>query len=305
MTLAKWNELADKDKQSFKNMFDRELAEKKLKEAGPPKTMKTMQLGLDKNALKKEKPQEVTKKVTEYPKPKKAKNPYIYFLQAEMSKFKESNNGQNPNTFVAAIGAKWREMTDEQKAPFIDLSKKDLERFQKEMKEFDSTGFFTNAKGEYSKDSPVVKTVVAQNSKVKNSKPLKPEPVISEKLEPVKPRKAMFPYLFYVKENTSDTMKENKCASASGAVKILSEQWRKLTKEEKQPYIDKSVKDQERHKKQMEEFKKTGQFTLEDGTSSQSLKPKKKLGKLGKRSNKDRQNPDNEEEPKNQKVAKK
>ena len=42
----------------------------------------------------------------------------------------------------------------------------------------------------------------------------------------------------------------------------------------KKPYLDLSIKDQTRHLNQVEDLRKLGYFTLEDGTKSSSLKPK-------------------------------
>ena len=63
----------------------------------------------------------------------------------------------------------WNEMTDDQKKMYFDEAKLDEVRHEKEMKEFNETGYFTNKDGVNSKDvAPQMKkiTTTTKNGKL-------------------------------------------------------------------------------------------------------------------------------------------
>jgi len=45
---------------------------------------------------------------------------------------------------ASALGAKWREMTDKEKAPYEELAVKDKERYQRAMEEYNSRWTLSN-----------------------------------------------------------------------------------------------------------------------------------------------------------------
>jgi hypothetical protein len=62
---------------------------------------------------------------------------------------------ENPNLSITDVakqnGEAWKATTNEQRKKFDELVKKDTDRHNKEMKEFQETGFFTNSDGINSK----------------------------------------------------------------------------------------------------------------------------------------------------------
>ena len=66
---------------------------------------------------------------------------------------------------------------------------------------------------------------------------------------------------------------------APEATKILSEQWMAMDDSQKEKYRKLYANDKQRYDTQMKEFNETGKFTLEDGSSSSTLKAKKKYNK--------------------------
>lgn len=51
-----------------------------------------------------------------------------------------------------AVGAEWKLMTDDKKAPFNEAANQDRVRFENETKQFEENGFFINAQGVKSTD---------------------------------------------------------------------------------------------------------------------------------------------------------
>ena len=148
-------------------------------------------------------------------------------------------------------------MDEKAKQPYVKVHAKDQERHDREMAQFNKTGYFTNKDG-----------VCSSTLKAKVKKSLVEMPVV--------PKKACSPYTFYVKAHAKSCMEKNNNCAMTQAASILSKEWNSLSDAKKKPYLDLSAKDLQRHQKQVADLEKLGFFTLEDGTKSTSLKPKMK-----------------------------
>lgn len=84
--------------------------------------------------------------------PKKVSNPYMCFLKANRSKLQEQNPDFGATQMFALVGETWREMTAEQKYPYILQSEKDKLRYNEQMQEYEEKGYFTLADGSKSND---------------------------------------------------------------------------------------------------------------------------------------------------------
>lgn len=100
------------------------------------------------------------------------------------------------------------------------------------MKEYKDTGFFTNAEGVNSSTLDKIKVKPKKNA-VETVEEVSQEP----KEEALKPKKAMVPFMFFVKTKSKIVMEENQCKSAAGAIKILGERWKTMTETDKAPYV--------------------------------------------------------------------
>lgn len=60
----------------------------------------------------------------------------------------------NQKSLVKQVGKQWNDLSAEQKAPFEALGLSDKARYQKELKEVESNGYFTNSNGEKCKPAP-------------------------------------------------------------------------------------------------------------------------------------------------------
>ncbi|KAH8823856.1 high mobility group box domain-containing protein [Flagelloscypha sp. PMI_526] len=69
--------------------------------------------------------------------PKRALSAYMFFSQD----WRERVKGENPDATFGELGkllgAKWKEMDDEEKKPYIDQAEADKERAEREKKEYD------------------------------------------------------------------------------------------------------------------------------------------------------------------------
>jgi len=64
---------------------------------------------------------------------------YFLFSNENREKVKKTlPEGTKVTAVASALGAKWREMTDKEKAPYEELAVKDKERYQRAMEEYNS-----------------------------------------------------------------------------------------------------------------------------------------------------------------------
>lgn len=67
---------------------------------------------------------------------------------------------------------------------------------------------------------------------------------------------------------------EHKCGAASETAKILGEQWKAMSEEQRKPYVDMQTAEKARYDTQMKEMETKGYFTLPDGSKSSDHKKK-------------------------------
>lgn len=64
--------------------------------------------------------------------PKKPRASYLFFQAATRAYFSKRNPNLSLNDLMVLLGDKWRGLTEEQKAPFIQLSREEAEMYEKE-----------------------------------------------------------------------------------------------------------------------------------------------------------------------------
>ena len=144
--------------------------------------------------------------------PKKPTTPYICYMTKVVRETQQQEGNKYQETFSKCAAA-WSGMTEEEKKPFVDEAATDQDRFDREMKQFKETGFFTNSQGVNSADLPRVKAKIKKSAK---SASKDSEPQI------LKPKKAMVSFMFFVKNQTKKVMEENKdIKSAADITKCL------------------------------------------------------------------------------------
>lgn len=147
-------------------------------------------------------------------------------------------------------------MSEEQKAPYIQKSKSDEERYKRQLAELEQNGFFMTEDGQKSTDLYV-----------------DPKKKYGESC--VVPKKPLSAYLFYTTENVN-LLKEKEGCTHPEAMKKCGELWNKLDPESKKKYEDKHDKDVVRYKQQIEDLDKNGFFMMDDGTKSSDHQAKLK-----------------------------
>ena len=87
----------------------------------------------------------------------------------------------------------------------------------------------------------------------------------------LKPKRAIVPFMYFVKEHSKQVMSDHKQRTIAGAVKLLAKDWKKMTEQEKSKYIELSVADRRRHLEQCQQMKDKGYFITDDGRISSEI----------------------------------
>ena len=82
-------------------------------------------------------------------KPKKGLSAYLCFTTANVKAIAEKENISYPMAIKKAAET-WNGLNEKAKEPYLKLQADDLNRYDKEMGEFNKTGFFTNKEGVHS-----------------------------------------------------------------------------------------------------------------------------------------------------------
>lgn len=123
-------------------------------------------------------------------------------------------------------------MNEESKQKYYDQEKKAKQKYAEEMAEFDKTAPPKSASKE----------------KTKKKK---------EKSDENKPKRAWPPFFFFQKDKRETLQKENPDKNHKQIVALLGEEWRKLSDEQKKPYVEKSSADQKRYEQEKNNCKQS------------------------------------------------
>ena len=93
-----------------------------------------------------------------------------------------------------------------------------------------------------------------------------------KKKDPNAPKKNLNSYMFYTREVRQDVANANPTLKVNEVAKIIGGQWRKLSEEAKQPYIDLASEDKVRYDKELKAYQNptsSGESTDESASSSE------------------------------------
>lgn len=123
-------------------------------------------------------------------------------------------------------------MNEESKQKYYEQEKKAKEKYNAEMADYDKS----------------VPSKSASKDKAKKKK---------EKSDENKPKRAWPPFFFFQKDRRETLKNENPDKDHKQIVALLGEKWRKLSEEEKRPYVEKSSIDQKRYEQEKKEIKQS------------------------------------------------
>ena len=189
----------------------------------------------DKETMQKQQPPKAEKKRT------RAKTAYQFFMgDAEVrNEVKEENEEASSKEILTLMAGKWKGMEDEEKTKYAEMSEEDKKAF--------ALSPFDVFKGGLSEDEDAQEKWDSMSESEKDEFSKAP---VKKKASTVKSPKQSKTALKIYQSNKEvrEVMKEeNTDSNAKEITKLLSEQWKELTDEEKAPYKAEAEKEKVKH----------------------------------------------------------
>jgi len=136
-----WDQLSTDDHDTVTEEFDDiRNAEKKVKKKAAPKGKKRKASDDDDKPKKKGKKE---KKEKDKNAPKGGKNAYLLYSIEMRATYKNDHPNAKPAEITKGLGEIWQNLSTEEKKPYLDKQKKDKERYERQLKEYEEKGHFT------------------------------------------------------------------------------------------------------------------------------------------------------------------
>jgi len=186
--------------------------------------------------------------------PNAPKNPttaYMYYSKQKRTELKEKNKNIQFGELSRQISQSWKELTDDDKKPFVKLHAIDKERFQKEMQNYTKPSDSESDSEESSSDDDK-----KGKGKKKKKAPAKKKKA-RKKRDPNAPKAAANAYMLFQKDQREKIKKDHPNIKAVTEIaKLVGKSWREMSDEDKAPYVQQASQDKLRYQKEMEDYQK-------------------------------------------------
>jgi len=136
---AKWREMSDKAKKPYEDMAqkDKERYKDEMLNYSQEDTASTEDNTLQAQKKKTVKNGKVARKKKDVDAPKRAKNAYMFFVNEKREEYVQEHPGSPAKEVVTALAALWRDMSEEEKIPYVEMWTDDKERYKGEMEKYE------------------------------------------------------------------------------------------------------------------------------------------------------------------------
>jgi len=167
--------------------------------------------------------------------PKRPLSGYFIFVGEKRASYVAEHPGEKMIDVSKAMGQLWKELSDEDKAPFQKQAEEAKQRYAAELQEFlDAGGVLPERK----------------SKKDKKQKRAKPGPAVK------RPPSA---YILYTMAERPNYVEANPGAKATEVMKALGKSWKELGEDEKQKFVQQAEEAKEKYKEQLEALKAAGE----------------------------------------------
>lgn len=207
-----WKLVSDKEKKRYEELArkDKERYETEMKSYTPPPETETKKQKSDG--------------------PKRPLTAYMYFCQAERDSVKKAHPNMSGKEITTELGARWKALSDSQKAPYEAKQVADKERYETE-------------KGAKTKTSKKDTKSEAKSSSKKTDKPKKDqkEPKKVEKKTEKKTKSDKTPgFEYFLKEQSEELRSENPKLTERQVAAEVGKRWKALSDTERNAYENES-----------------------------------------------------------------
>ncbi|XP_020089633.1 high mobility group B protein 6-like [Ananas comosus] len=276
---AKWKALGAEEKQPYEDKYQQEKEaylqivgqEKRENEAmklleGEQMQKTAMEL-LDQYLQFKQEAENEGKKVRKEKDPSKPKQPmsaFFLFSKEQRSALLEEN--KNVCEIAKIAGEEWKNMTEERRAPYEEIARKEKEEYHRQMEIYKQKKLEEAATLE--KEEEEHKKVLKQEALQLLKRKEKTENIIKKTKEnhqkkkdhntdPNKPKKPASSFLLFSKETRKKLIEQRPGISNTTLNALISVKWKELSNEEKQIWNNRAAEGMAIYKKEMEEYNKS------------------------------------------------
>jgi len=220
-------------------------------------------------------------------KPKRNLSGYMLFLNDNRQPLRDKYPDESLPQVMRRCGAKWKELTEEERAPYLQKAVSDKTIYLAELEKYKNSP-------NYLKHEEVLREI--QRKKIHKS----------FKKDPNKPKKYMTGFFQFLKHTRPSIASEG--LRSAQIVKKMSDMWKNLSEEDRGEWQNKGVKAKEVYKKVMEEYNKSDEFrSYEQEKEEYLIKQKQEILKMRKKEKEGDLGPEEgeNEEQKEKKTSKK
>ena len=168
--------------------------------------------------------------------PKRAGSAFLFFNTEFVLAERKKNPACTTTEAFKMAGQKWAQMSDTDKAPYVQMSEKDKLRFDRQLSERDKKGYFLLEDKSKSTDPA--------NAKLFKKK--KAASDTEEEAKELKPKRAISAYIYFATEFSEKTRKARPDLKMTQISVLAGTKWSEMSDVEKKPYIEKNEQDKAR-----------------------------------------------------------
>lgn len=246
MLKLKEEELESRGKEQEKLQMELKKLQK-LKEFKPIMTFPLLQSLRDKEQEKNDK----KKKKKGCPEKKKPSTPYILWCKDQWTEVKKDNPEADFKEMSNILGAKWKNMSQEEKKPYEEKYQAEKEVYLKMVGEEKRENEAMKLLEEEQKQRTAME-LLEQYLQFKQEVEKENKKTRKEK-DPLKPKQPLSAFFLFSNEKRATLVAENK--NILEVAKITGEEWKKMTEEQKRPYEEMAKINKEKHIQEMDIYK--------------------------------------------------
>lgn len=208
--------------------------------------------------------------------PKRAQTAFLFYANAVRDQFRADMPEKTHKEILSVLGERWKSLPEVEKAPYLAKAEADRARYHAEMVEWrvnhpkqtntqpqQNAGMVSAAQMAANAAMLFPHTLTSQNPMGAVAMALMsgqgglvmPKRRGRKKKEPGAPKKCSTAFLFYANEQRPVLKQTHSQIRHPDLLKLLGEQWRQMTDEEKEPYEKTARTDRERYDREMEEWR--------------------------------------------------
>ncbi|XAR70197.1 hypothetical protein NMG60_11026975 [Bertholletia excelsa] len=220
----------------------------KMKEFKPTMTFPMFQSLRDKEQDVKE----AKKKKKGGPQIKRPSSPYALWCKDQWNEVKKANPEATFKEISNILGAKWKNVTAEEKKPYEEKYQADKEAYLKVIGNEKRENEAMKLLEEEQKQRTAMELLEQYLQFQQEAKEVDKKKTKKEK-DPLKPKQPMSAFFLFASERRAALLAENKSVPEVG--KITGEEWKNMTEKQRRPYEERAKQNKEKYMEEMEAYK--------------------------------------------------